>query len=71
MVAKNGPGAHKPKGALAKGATRRKAIGPLQTVRITHASDGAELDLALQAVVKQDMGAGCTVYVLMHTSSPS
>jgi hypothetical protein len=28
------------------------------------------MDLTLQAVVKQDMGAGCTVYVLLHASSP-
>lgn len=65
------PGAAKPKGGLAKGAGgRHKAIGPQQTVRVTHATEGTDLDLMLQAVVKQDVGSGASVFVLLHASQP-
>jgi hypothetical protein len=70
---KGPPGAKPgPKGALARGpAGRRKATGPLQTVRVSHATDGADLDLQIQAVVKKDMGHGATVYVLLHVATPT
>ena len=68
-AAKVGAGG-KPKGALARSTSRRKAVGPLQTVRVHHATDGAELELQLQAVVKQDVGAGCSVFVLIHAVAP-
>jgi hypothetical protein len=61
-----------PKGALARGmAGRRKLAGPLQTVRVSHATDGADLEVQIQAVVKKDMGHGATVYVLLHVATPT
>lgn len=66
-----GKGKGPQKGGLAKGHfVRRRTVGPLHTVRVTHASDGCELELNVQAIVKQDVGVGCSLYLVMHASQP-
>ncbi|GFH17198.1 uncharacterized protein HaLaN_13777 [Haematococcus lacustris] len=66
------PGVGRPgKGGMAKGGFhRRRAVGPLHHVKLLHGTDGAELELQVQAVVKQDVGAGCALYLIVHLEQP-
>ncbi len=61
------------RGALRTGAShmRKRGVGPLHAVRLTHCTDYADLDVALQAVVKQDIGTGCSLYLIVHAASPA
>ncbi|KAJ9530074.1 hypothetical protein QJQ45_023353, partial [Haematococcus lacustris] len=62
------PGAGRPgRGGIARGGfTRRRAVGPLHHIKLPHGTDGAELELQVQAVVKQDVGTGCSLYLMLH-----
>ncbi|KAJ9529670.1 hypothetical protein QJQ45_014402 [Haematococcus lacustris] len=66
------PGVGRPgKGGMAKGGFhRRRAVGPVHHVKLLHGTDGAELELQVQAVVKQDVGAGCALYLIVHLEQP-
>ena len=63
-----GPGG-RGKGGI-KGFSRRRAVGPAQIVKLAHGTDGAEMELQVQAVVKQDIGTGASLFVLMHVVQP-
>ncbi|KAL6757143.1 hypothetical protein V8C86DRAFT_1716601 [Haematococcus lacustris] len=62
------PGAGRPgRGGIARGGfTRRRAVGPVHHIKLPHGTDGAELELQVQAVVKQDVGTGCSLYLMLH-----
>ncbi len=52
------------------GNTRKRGAGPVHTVKLHHGTDGAELEITVQAVVKQDIGVGCSLYICLHVVSP-
>ncbi|GFH22706.1 uncharacterized protein HaLaN_20213, partial [Haematococcus lacustris] len=65
------PSGRQGKGGMAKGGFhRRRAVGPVHHVKLLHGTDGAELELQVQAVVKQDVGAGCALYLIVHLEQP-
>ncbi|KAJ9529821.1 hypothetical protein QJQ45_022220 [Haematococcus lacustris] len=45
-------------------------VAVLGSVQMVHGTDCAELELELQAVVKQDAGSSCSLYLLIHASQP-
>ncbi|KAL6757720.1 hypothetical protein V8C86DRAFT_1620236 [Haematococcus lacustris] len=71
MPGKPGAPPRQGRGGIAKGAfNRRKTTGPLHYIKMVHGTDCAELELELQAVVKQDAGSSCSLYLLIHASQP-
>ncbi|GFH15678.1 uncharacterized protein HaLaN_11948, partial [Haematococcus lacustris] len=71
MPGKPGAPPRQGRGGIAKGAfNRRKTTGPLHYIKMVHGTDCVELELELQAVVKQDAGSSCSLYLLIHASQP-
>lgn len=51
-------------------AGKKRGVGPIQTVRIPHGTEGIDLHIQVQAVVKQDIGVGCSMFILLHPFKP-
>jgi hypothetical protein len=51
--------------------SRKRGMGPVHTVDWLHGTDHTELVVTMQALVKQDIGSGCSVYILLHVPQPA
>ncbi len=71
-----GAASHAPKPGLRGGlrqaaGKQRKGPGPKHMATLVHAADGMDLDVEVQAVVKQNLGASASLYVILRNANPA